>query len=415
MIHAVSDTRGINKVARDDTTKKQIASDFDSNAVDRQKLLGCKPLKDAKAGLQSSIESCLQTEREIIREGSKKLLQIHSEFLARQYPPAPHIKGPVQEPEMTLEDSEYFPKTCSRVQQQHLTEVEGCPSLAADTELVGKNNGESHVGTIGESQQSHESVISGQHALQFAFTKSVAAEASPKEDEHRRRCFAALNNTKTAARELNVNIPIPNISTGFGKKASISGCTASLAIDQGSSTDSVNGGDEFFKDVTSADRTSKYDELDASNGGHFDVLQSSKDKKAVKPAGCITRVKDFVSIPQKVETPATALETTQSGKNQEPETTDRISDYQIETTAEHKQAENKNASVHVSEENHVKILNEGYETGAHQSCPLVLFFNEEVSILSACKSLDDVFQRFIIFVFTLPLVPSLYFTPYCII
>jgi hypothetical protein len=31
-MHAVSDTRGINKVARDDTTKKQIASDFDSNA-----------------------------------------------------------------------------------------------------------------------------------------------------------------------------------------------------------------------------------------------------------------------------------------------------------------------------------------------------------------------------------------------
>ena len=357
MIHAVSETRGINKVARNDATKKQVMSDFESHAVNRQTLLASKPLEDAKADLQNPTES-LQPEQEIIREGSKRLLQIHSEFLVRQYPPIQDIEGPVQEPEMTLKDNKYYSQTCCRVQKQQLKRGERSPVRATTAELASENNGESDVGKIEEAPQYFGSVISGQHALQFALNKSVAAETSPKEDEHRRRCFAALNNTTIAAREVNVNIPIPNISTAFEKKAPISGFTVSLAIDQGSNTDSVNEGDEFMGDVTSADRSAKYDGLDVSNWDQFDMLQSSRDRRTVKPTVCITRAKDFVFVPQQGEVPNTELGATVSRRDQEPETTDRINIHRIETTVERKQAENKNPLFHIAEENHVEFLSD---------------------------------------------------------
>lgn len=91
-------SRHNNKGSKDDATKKQVVLDYDNNDVNRQcKLL---PRKDPQAELQ---EDCLQPEKDIIEEGSKKLLQIHSEFLVRQCnPPLQPIKEPAQqEPETT--------------------------------------------------------------------------------------------------------------------------------------------------------------------------------------------------------------------------------------------------------------------------------------------------------------------------
>jgi len=345
-----------NKGSKDDATSKQV---FDSNVVNRHNLLAStEPWKDPQAEFQNADGDCLHSEKEIIELGSKKLVKIHSEFLVRQYnPPLQPFKEPAQqEPETTSKDSNCFSNICHK--QQQLKGGEGLnPSLGfTPSKLLSENKEENDHMVLGEAQQSYGSVEDALLSTQRAFTSPV----SPEEEERSQRCFAVLSNAKTAARELNANISIPVFSTGFEKKSSISGCTESLASDRGSSTDSVNGGDEVIQDVTSVEKAFKCDER---KGDQFNTLRSPTNERiTVEAAVSIARVEEVV---QQVEStvPVIELETAQIGENRGSETTDRIKDWPIETTAEYRQAENEKPFSHVFEKSHVEFLSKVYKTG----------------------------------------------------
>lgn len=332
----------------------------------KQNLLMSRPLKDAEMDLQTSIESCLLPEQEIIREGSKKLLQIHSEFLIQKYPPIQHFNESVQDCETSKKDDKYFSKTFCMVQKEKLKEEECSLSLPDSTKLIDTDIRDSHVGTIEKAQQPYESAVSGQHTLHFnSLTKSIAIEASPTNDIHKQSCFPYLNFTNKSSKGLSVSNP--NILTNFEKKTSASGSTMSLVVDQGSSTKSINGSDEFIQDVTSANKIMKFDDLDMAKASHFDVLQNSKgtgtEKPIEKPIVCIAKARDFIHMPQQVEMVSPQLEATKSSKNQKPDSINKINDCHIESSIEYKPKNIKNPFSHVPKDNHVEFSNEIHEAG----------------------------------------------------
>lgn len=370
-MHGIFEARRLNNLGlNNDTTKKQIVSNFDSNASNKHKLLNSKLWNNSKVELQSIGGNCLQQEKEIIEEGSKKLLQIHSEFLEQQYVPLQQINGLIQEPMATIKNNNCFSNNCYEVQKQQLKGGEGFSSLVFTPKLVDKKKGKNDVHMVEEAQQSYGYVEDALLSTQKDFTSPV----SPNKDERKQWCFAILNNAKVAAKELNANISIPIFSTRFEKKSSISGCTESLARslpnDRASSTNSVNGGDEVIQDVTSLEKTFNYNKFDVQKSDHLNLLQSSNNERsALEATNSITKVEEVV---QHVEISAIQLETAQFEKNGELETIDRINDGKIEIIFEHKQAEKKNPLSHVFKDDNVDFLSKVHETGIYYFYSLIL-------------------------------------------
>jgi hypothetical protein len=331
--------------SKDYDTKKKV---FDNNVVSRYKLLAnTKPWsKDFQTELQSAKGDCLQPEREIIEEGSKKLLQIHNKFLSCQHnPPLQPIGEPTQQEFEAFKDSNCFSNDYHKPQQHLKGEETLNSSLNFPISKFLINNKEKNgLVVFREAQQSHCVVEDASLSTQRDFISLV----SKKEEKQQQPCFAILSKAKVAATKLNANLSTPNFSTGFEEK----GCIESLANDQGSDIDSTNSGNEVIHDVMTKEKEFKIDEQKED--------QFITERTTAEASIQIPKVEEVVQQMESI-VPVIQMETTQSKKNWGSEITDRIKDWQIETTIEYRQAEYSKPFSHVFEENHVDLMSKVQE------------------------------------------------------